>query len=451
MTRANHSGLRRLLALFAVLALAATACGRDDDSSDGDDSGSDSGSSGETAAFINPDVDCDDYKPTQGVENGEILVGTVRPAQGPYAIYDTITKGLEAYFDSVNSKGGVEAGDGNTYTLTLVKEDDAYDPGQTPEAVEKLVEQEGVFALVGEVGTENNLAVRDYVNAECVPSIALATGSPEWGKADQYPWFIGGLPSYATEARVFLEYLEETNPDATIALLYQADDFGNAYKNAIETYIAEEDTSITLVADESFDPASGQSTEGVTASLAQSGADTFFVGIGGVPCPQTLRSIPGDWTPETYVSITCSGKTALSLASGADEGVLSTQAQYDPASSEHASHPKVQQFRTDAQAEGLTDQDIEGGIVSAGWGFGSIFVRALELAPAVTRADVMNTLFDMQDDDFGLVLDEVLVNTNGSDDPWLIEGMRIVKREGGEWVGLTEINEKDGESNSYAG
>ena len=147
-----------------------------------------------------------------------IKIGTVRPESGPYSIYDTVTKGLEAYVGSINAKGGVKAGDGKTYKLELVKADDAYDPAKTPGEVQRLVEQEGIFAMVGQIGTSNNLAVRQYMNDNCVPSIGLATGSVEWGKAAEFPWFIGGLPSYATEGHAFMEYLIKNKPDAKIAL-----------------------------------------------------------------------------------------------------------------------------------------------------------------------------------------------------------------------------------------
>ena len=109
----------RLLALGTTMVLGAAACGRSDTTSEGDTEGTTNGSSTETStggeaggAFINPDEDCDAYEGTKGIEGDTIKVGTVRPAQGPYVIYDTITVGLESYFKFVNEKGGVKGGDG---------------------------------------------------------------------------------------------------------------------------------------------------------------------------------------------------------------------------------------------------------------------------------------------------------------------------------------------------
>ncbi len=445
MKRTNWRWLAGLLALSLV----AAGCGRDDDNAD-DGDGIVTTAKGEAAGFIDPAADCEDYQPTAGITGDTILVGTVRPAEGPYVIYDTVTKGVEKYFDAVNAKGGVKAGDGKTYQIKLAKENDAYDPGRTPAAVKSLVEDQGIFAMVGEIGTENNLAVRDYMNDNCVPSIALGTGSPEWGKANEFPWFIAGLPSYALEARAFLDWLEKENPTASIALLYQADDFGKAYQGAIKKYIAESGTKITLAAEQTYDPASGQTTEGVTTQLAQSKADVFFVGIGGTPCPRTLTFIPADWKPLTYVSITCSGKTALSLAGGKDEGVYSGQALLDPGSVADQANPKVQQFVTDGQAQGLSTPDIEGGIVSAGWGFAAIFVKALELSKTIERADVMNTLWALDGVNFGLMRDDTEAITDGEKDPWMLEQLRMVQRQGGQWIEAGPMVDYNGQSNSFA-
>ena len=78
--------------------------------------------------------------------------------------------------------------------------------------------------------------------------------------------------------------------------------------------------------------------------LSQSGADVFVVGIGGTPCPQTLQFMPDTWKPMTFVSVTCAGKTALSLAGGKDQGVYVGPGHLDPADPADATNPKVQEF-----------------------------------------------------------------------------------------------------------
>ena len=448
----NRTPWKRWAALVLALTLTAAACGGRDDSSSDDSgdggSGSETTEAGETA-FIDPANDCTEYEGTMGVSGDTIKVGTIRPQSGPYSIYDQVTSGMEAYFKAANEAGGITAGDGKTYKIELVKENDEYDPAKTPPLAKKLVEQDQVFALVGVIGTENNKSIRDYLNEKCVPNISLATGSPEWGKANEYPWYISALPSYAAEANAWVEYLKETKPDAKIALLYQDDDFGKAYQAAITKAI--EGTDMTLVAEESFNPLAGGTTEAAVTKLSQSGADVFVVGIGGTPCPRTLSFMPDTWTPETFVSVTCASKTALSLAGGKDQGVIVAQPTLDPADPADATNPKVVEFAERGVVGGLTPDQITGGIAAPGWGFAALFAKALEETPEVDRAAVMNTLFSLEDANFGLARDEVTVNTDGADDPWAIEGFRIAQRSGEGWTELTPVKNNEGKSNSYAG
>ena len=447
--RTRRVGLATTAALLAVVTLAATACGgRDDDSGSGSTTTAKEGDSS-SAAFIDPSVDCTDYQGTEGINGDTIKIGTVRPASGTYAIYDQVTTGLNAWVTYVNQSGGLKAKDGKSYKLELIKEDDAYDPAKTPALVKKLVEQDKVFALVGDIGTEPNLSVRDYLNEKCVPNIALATGSTQWGNNKQYPWYIAGLPSYATEAHAWIEYLKESNPKAKIALLYQDDDFGQAYEKAIKKAI--KGTDITIVAEQGFNPLGGTTPEAAVTKLSQSDADTFIVGLGGTPCPTSLKLKPDTWKPATIVSVTCAGKTALSLAGGKDQGVIAAQATYDPSDPADAQVPAVQQFRKDATAAGLTEQQIDGGITGPGWGFGSLFGLGIENAETLDRAGVMNALWSLDTDSFGLVRDGVTVITDGTEDPWAIEGFRIVQREGDGWKELSPITNWEGESNSFAG
>ncbi len=452
-----NSRWKTLIALAAAMVLVAAACSRDDSSSD--DSGSDSGGDSTeeaSGAFIDPSIDCADYQGTAGIEGDTIKIGTIRPADGPYAIYDQITTGLEAWVTSVNDAGGIEAGDGSTYKLELIKENDSYDPGKTPALAQKLVEQDGVFAIVGAIGTENNLAVRDYLNDNCVPNIALATGSPNWGDVDQYPWYISGLPSYALEANYWLDYIAETNPEAKIALLYQDDDFGLAYKEALDKAVErsnnENGTTIEVVAEQGYNPLSGTTTEAATVQLSQSGADTFIVGVGGTPCPQTLTFIPDTWDAETFISVTCAGNTAMSIAGEASLGVIQAQVTVDPADPADADQEGVKTFLAEGAAAGLDEGQLKGGITSIGWNFGSFFELGLQEAETVDRAGIMNALFALDTGAFGLVRPEIEVITDGADDPWAIEGFRIAQRnDQGGWTELSPVKNRNGESNQLAG
>jgi branched-chain amino acid transport system substrate-binding protein len=157
-----------------------------------------------------------------GVTPTTIVLGGTSPLTGPAAAYASVARGAKAYFDSVDAKGGVAK---RRIDYRIV--DDAYNPAQTVQAVRRLVEQDKVFAVFNTLGTESNLAVRDYLNQSKVPQLFVASGATTWGRdAATYPWTIGFQPSYAAEGWVYGQYVAKTQKKAKIGVLFQNDDYG---------------------------------------------------------------------------------------------------------------------------------------------------------------------------------------------------------------------------------
>src|ERR671919_1153429 len=122
-----------------------------------------------------------------GVTSTTVLLGGTSPLTGPAAAYASVARGAKAYFDSVNAGGGVAR---RKFDYRIV--DDSYNPAQTVQATRKLVEEDKVFAIFNSLGTEHNLAIRDYLNAVRVPQIFAATGARTFGaEYRRYPWTIG--------------------------------------------------------------------------------------------------------------------------------------------------------------------------------------------------------------------------------------------------------------------
>ncbi len=157
-----------------------------------------------------------------GISSTTILIGGTSPLTGPAASYASVARGAKAYFDYVNAAGGVAK---RKIEYRIV--DDAYNPAQTVQQVRRLVEQDKVFTVFNTLGTEANLAVRDYLNQLQVPQLFVASGATTWGRdAAKYPWTIGFQPSYAAEGFVYGQYVARNMKRARIAVLFQNDDYG---------------------------------------------------------------------------------------------------------------------------------------------------------------------------------------------------------------------------------
>src|SRR5580698_1072707 len=101
-----------------------------------------------------------------GVTDTEIKIGQTLPYSGPLSNLSSFGRVEAAYLKKINASGGI-----NGRKVTLISLDDAYLPQKTVEHVRRLVESDGVLAIVGSMGTPTNLAVAKYLNGGKVPQI----------------------------------------------------------------------------------------------------------------------------------------------------------------------------------------------------------------------------------------------------------------------------------------
>ncbi len=167
-----------------------------------------------------------------GVTDTEIVIGNWGPQSGPAAAWGAVTKAIEAYFDHINSQGGIHG-----RQLVLETRDDGYDPARTVSAVRELIDSEGVFAFVAGVGTANGLAALPLIQRAGVPWVAPASGSEVFAEQS------GGLvyttfTDYVVEASLMTRHAVTELGSRNIAIFYQNDGYGQAGLRGLEEEIA---------------------------------------------------------------------------------------------------------------------------------------------------------------------------------------------------------------------
>jgi ABC-type branched-subunit amino acid transport system substrate-binding protein len=157
-----------------------------------------------------------------GITPTSVHIGGTAPLSGPSQAYQSVAKGAEAYFKYVNARGGV-----NKRRIEYEYLDDQDIPSETFRQTRILVEDRNVFAIFNSRGTENNNAIRPYLNQLGVPHLFAATGATTFGRDyTQYPWTIAYPPTYIAEGTMYGSYIRATMPTAKIAILYQDDSYG---------------------------------------------------------------------------------------------------------------------------------------------------------------------------------------------------------------------------------
>src|SRR5712692_3914504 len=126
-----------------------------------------------------------------GATATEIKIGNIMPYSGPASSYATIGKTEAAYFNRINSEGGI-----NGRNINFISYDDGYNPAKTVEQARKLVESDEVLLIFNSLGTANNTAIQKYMNTKKVPQLFVATGATKWNDPKDFPWTMGWQPSY---------------------------------------------------------------------------------------------------------------------------------------------------------------------------------------------------------------------------------------------------------------
>jgi ABC-type branched-subunit amino acid transport system substrate-binding protein len=158
-----------------------------------------------------------------GITSNEIVFGMQLPQTGAASPgYNKVDDATRAYFDYVNSKGGV-----NGRNLRLVAKDDVYNAGITLTSVAELINDDKVFGFIGNVGTQTQSAVIDRINRDGIPHLFTLTGySNFYNNPKKYPTTFAGLGTYFAESKIVGEYVKKTFAGKKVGILYQTDDFG---------------------------------------------------------------------------------------------------------------------------------------------------------------------------------------------------------------------------------
>ncbi len=233
---------------------------------------------------------------TPGVTPTQIVLGATGPLSGSESAYAPTLTGAEAYFKYVNAHGGV-----NGRKIVYKVEDDQYNPVETVSLTQKLVEQDGVFAIFNSIGTEHALAVRDYLNTRRIPQLFVGSGAEVIGAQHaKYPWTIGLLPSFTGEGLIYGRLIAKDHPKAKIGVLYENDEYGHELLAGLKRGLGARASQI--VGTESYALLDTSAVSQVQ-SLKASGADAFV--IFALPQQSAQAFVAASklgWKPTEYVT-----------------------------------------------------------------------------------------------------------------------------------------------------
>ncbi len=285
-----------LAGLLAVAVIVGMACGGDDSTATKTPGGT------ATTAQLKTDV---------GVSATEITLGTTIVQSGSLAaVYQPVVPTLQAYFAKVNAEDSGVCG----RKIVLKAEDDQYSPALGLEKAKKLIEQDKVLALVGDLGTPPVTGQVAYVNEQKVPMLFVSTGATKWGDYKTYPYTIGYIPDYTSEGKILGQYFKDHFAGKKVAVLYQNDDFGKNGRDGFKGSFGAD-----FVAEQSYE-ATATDISSQLANLKSATPDVLYLYSTPAFTAKAFGYMKANaWTPQVVESYVNSATTLASLVGGGSD------------------------------------------------------------------------------------------------------------------------------------
>ena len=132
---------------------------------------------------------------TAGTE-GEIVIGEYGSMTGGQATFGVSThNGIMLALDEINGAGGV-----NGRKIRVISEDDQSKAEEAANAVTKLISQDNVIAIIGEVASSSSLAAAPICQANKVPMITPSSTNPKVTEVGDYIFRMCFIDPYQGEA-----------------------------------------------------------------------------------------------------------------------------------------------------------------------------------------------------------------------------------------------------------
>lgn len=208
-----------------------------------------------------------------GVTDETIKIGAALPLTGTLAqVGEDVKATLSASLAEINEQGGIYG-----RRFELVVQDSRGDAVQTLEATRRLIEQDGVFALVGSFEPGDSSAINQLIKSKEVPLVGPLTLSPRL-QLPPNPYVFYLLPTFADQSRTLVDFAYEKGKGkpTKLGVIYAGNDFNQdalaGLKAQAKMY------SMEIVSEQAYVAGSFKATEVVGLLSGKKPDYVFFFG-----------------------------------------------------------------------------------------------------------------------------------------------------------------------------
>jgi branched-chain amino acid transport system substrate-binding protein len=182
---------------------------------------------------------------TSGSTGDTIKVGVYGDLSGPTSSFGLSTRrGIELAFEEINAAGGV-----NGKKLVPVVEDDQGRPEQAKTVISKLINQDKVQAVLGEVASSNSLAAAPVAQEAKIPMITPSSTNPKVTEVGDYISRVCFIDPF--QGSVMAKFAANTLKAKTAAII---GDVQSDYSKGLTQFFTEEFTKLggKIVAEQKY-------------------------------------------------------------------------------------------------------------------------------------------------------------------------------------------------------
>jgi branched-chain amino acid transport system substrate-binding protein len=367
-----------------------------------------------------------------GINDTAIKLGQTVPYSGPASAFSSYGHVFTGYFQMINEAGGI-----NGRKIPLMSLDNGFSPPKALEQTRKLIEEEGVLADVGTVGTPPNSVIQPYLNEKKVPHLYLAAGGRRFRDPENFPWSVPLYPGFEMEGATFGKYILKTKPDAKIAVLYQNDDYGKDFAVGLKSALGA--GSARIVAEASYELSDPTITSQII-TLKNSGADVLMKFATPKFAAQTIRKVAElEWKPEQFVvSPSNSVETVLKPAGLENaQGLYTTQFTKQAGDPAWADDAEVQEY-VSFMEKWVPNAKTSDFVALGGYIISQAVAHVLkQCGDELTRDNILKQATSLKNQHFKMHLPGIMLN-NSPEHYEAYSVLRMAKFEGKAWKLLNE-------------
>jgi branched-chain amino acid transport system substrate-binding protein len=364
-----------------------------------------------------------------GASDTEIKLGQSTPLSGPASAFGAgAGRAVVGYFDMLNEKGGIH---GRKISFTQL--DNAYSAPKAVEQSRKLVDDVGVLAEVGTIGTAPNVAIQKYLNGKQVPQLFITAGGRRFNDPKTFPWTVPLYPDFETEGTVIAKYILKTKPDAKIGVLYQNDDYGKDYVKGLRAGLGIKATQI--IAEASYEIAD-PTIDSQVVQLKSAGVDTLIEQSSAKAAAQSIRKVHElNWTPLHIIGgSTASVETVLKPAGlQASKGLVTTQFLKQPGDPAWANDDEVKAYKAFLTKYAPSANPDDYSVLVAYMNVHAITLALEKCGDQLTRENLIHQATSLQGERLPMMLPGVHIST-APNDYTPFKALRIATFDGTSWT-----------------